>query len=102
MSTTTRPDVGTIEHLDFEPTIPCEHSEHGERHADEPAMFLVRRHACPMCGRAANTYALCLYGWEYLGRVNVRCTRSRGGCGYAMSRDEWLTILRVIGGVVYG
>ena len=98
MSTTTRPDVAAIEHLDFEPTIPCEHSAHAARHADEPAMFLVGRDACPRCGRSAKTYALCLSGWELMGRVGIRCPPHRGGCGYESPRDERMTILRVIGG----
>lgn len=91
-------DTGTIEHLDFEPVIPCEHSAHATRHADGPAMFLARRDTCPKCGRTAKTYSICLYGRELMGRSGIRCPLHRGGCGHTSTRDERLTILRVIGG----
>lgn len=90
-------DTGTIEHLDFEPTIPCEHGQHATRHADEPAMFLVRRHTCVDCGARAKDYALCLSGWVDMssgGRGMVHCIY----CRNASPTADSLTILRVIGG----
>lgn len=61
-----------IEHLDFEPEVPCEHSRHRARHADESAAFLVQVIGfCHLGG--GERYALCRSGYALSWRVGVLC-----------------------------
>lgn len=87
-------DLTILEALDFEPTLPCEHSGHERTHEDEPATLLVRK-CCPGCGEVKK-YMLCRSGWVHMGRYNglngwgfVKHT----ACGWLGLRDETLTIL---------
>jgi hypothetical protein len=62
----TLPEVGTIEHLDFTPEIPCEHSQHhlGIFGHEGPAHYLVR--VDPPCGCAppADYFYICKGGYH--------------------------------------
>lgn len=90
--TATETDTNILDALDFEHVQPCEHSEHGRKHADESAMFLVRR-SCPKC-HTSRDYFLCLSGWESMakGVRHIACGRP------PRPREEIIRILRVIGG----
>ncbi len=75
-SPVTTPDammsLTAIEHLDFEPEVPCEHSRHRARHADESAAFLVQVIGfCHLGG--GERYALCRSGYALSWRVGVLC-----------------------------
>jgi len=75
-SPVTTPDammsLAAIEHLDFEPEVPCEHSRHRARHADESAAFLVQVIGfCHLGG--GERYALCRSGYALSWRVGVLC-----------------------------
>ena len=70
-------DLSVIEHLDFTPTLPCEHSRHEETHRDEPGKYLVV-HLCHECDFTVK-YVICESGWKRLeGRDDLHCHR---GCG---------------------
>ena len=75
-SPVTTPDammsLTAIAHLDFEPEVPCEHSRHRARHADESAAFLVQVIGfCHLGG--GERYALCRSGYALSWRVGVLC-----------------------------
>ncbi len=75
-SPVTTPDammsLTAIEHLDFEPEVPCEHSRHRARHADESAAFLVQVIGfCHLGG--GERYALCRSGYALFWRFGVLC-----------------------------
>jgi len=75
-SPVTTPDammsLTAIAHLDFEPEVPCEHSLHRARHADESAAFLVQVIGfCHLGG--GERYALCRSGYALSWRVGVLC-----------------------------
>ncbi len=75
-SPATTPDammsLAAIEHLDFEPEVPCEHSRHRARHADESAAFLVQVIGfCHLGG--GERYALCRSGYALFWRFGVLC-----------------------------
>ena len=92
METDTIIEVADLEALDFSFAQPCEHINHGKTHKDEPAMFLLAKKSCPVCGRPASQYFQCLSGWELMAK-GVVCS----GCNTVGERDDRLTIVRVIG-----
>lgn len=78
MSAATVPAVESIEALDFDPEIPCEHSEHDYAHpGDEFAAWLVRA-GCETCGIRL-VYAICAPGLRAFNE----------GRGYARCDDVW-------------
>lgn len=62
--------------LDFTPTLPCEHSQHGTTHTPpgEPAKYLIRA-ACEHCPDVRQ-YMICLFGYQRLMSPNtvIRCS----------------------------
>jgi len=92
MGTLTDTDTEVLEALDFSHAQPCEHVYHELTHKDEPAMFLLAKKPCPVCGKAATQYFICLSGWELMAK-GVVCLN----CNTAAERDDRLTIVRVIG-----
>jgi hypothetical protein len=66
----------SIEHLDFEPVIPCEYPEHATLHiAEEPAAYIVE-HKCPHCDRYAK-YPMCHTGFIRMSAGRCRCRSCR-------------------------
>lgn len=87
MQTHTSTIATTIEHLDFTPSLPCEHSQHA-RHGDAPATLYVDA-TCRECGDSAR-YLLCLPGYARM--RTVHCNE----CGTFATRDEMVTVLEVL------
>ena len=77
MSTATDTDTSTLQGLDFTPSLPCEHSEHGSRHVPTEDASWVAHKRCT-CG-SARDYLVCESGRRdmVLSEVGVRCP----GCG---------------------
>lgn len=70
-------DTEILSALDFEPTLPCGHSQHATRHADQPASWWAHAR-CPKCGHEA-TYPICDSGRrDFLAADFVQDGR---GCG---------------------
>jgi hypothetical protein len=91
----TETDSSVLEGLDFEFVQPCEHPRHSSNHADQPAMFLLRR-LNPCCG--VDHYFICLDGWEKMGKVGglpLSCMFCHKYLG--PSREDVLKIVKVIG-----
>lgn len=65
-------DLNVIEHLDFDPTLPCEHSMHAVSHAADQQASWVARVACVGCHMRA-TYMICDSG-------RIRLMGRRGSC----------------------
>lgn len=57
-------DLTILEALDFDPTLPCEHSAHEWNHGDSPGKYLIRLH--PPCGCTGHPSHLiiCERGWN--------------------------------------
>ena len=83
-------DLTSIEHLDFDPEFPCEHSSHDARHNDEPAKYLVEG-SCPNCLGFVR-YMICESGCIDLGRITVRCK----GCRITGTRETFLSIVGTV------
>lgn len=82
-------DLQTIEHLDFEPVIPCGHGQHATHHAgDEPAAYIVES----ICFCEVSRYPLCSEGWRLAGMRGVRCP----DCGLRATRDAMMRIVEVL------
>ena len=78
MKPTTTLDPTTVEDLDFEPDLPCEHSDHNTLHVPEqPAAYLVAFGPCPECGRGYEAL-MCQSGWERFCKIDAMCNR----CGW--------------------
>ena len=92
MKTDTSIEVTALEALDFEWAQPCEHINHKQTHKDEPAMFLLAKKECPVCGKPAAQYFQCLSGWELMAKGVICLT-----CKTVAERDDRLTIIRVVG-----
>ena len=93
MTTTPDADVNlsVIEHLDFDPVLPCEYSGHAEFHVpDDPAAFVVDGN-CSHCGYARR-YLICRSGWEDLWDAEIFCDE----CGFRGPRDVFLKIVAEI------
>lgn len=76
---------------DLAAEVPCQHSQHATRHLDGPAKYLVRCLALCDC-EPAHTYALCEFGWYWLGTSPVSCW----SCLRSWDRDEVLQIVQVL------
>jgi hypothetical protein len=91
--TTTQPATVTIEHLDFDPALPCESSEHPELHVPAEAAAYLVRPRCSRCGNQPVDFLLCASGWDVFGARGCHC---RSCDANDMPRDECMTILRVL------
>lgn len=70
-------DIESIEDLDFDAR--CEHSQHENRHEDQPAKYIVRSW-CDEC-LDVTVYLMCESGWGLLKTFfNLRC-RECGNSG---------------------
>jgi hypothetical protein len=88
--TATITELETIEHLDFQPELPCEHSNHEYGHVPHrPAAYLIWGHTS-CCGQNRE-FLLCERGWQLGGR-GVMCSR----CGAVYPREQVWTILKVL------
>lgn len=85
--------VDVIESIDLNDDIACEHSQHHTRHIDEPAKYLIRILYTCTCG-PTYTYAMCEYGWNWLGSGDglVSCQ----DCGETWPRDDVLKIVQTL------
>jgi hypothetical protein len=72
-------DLELIEHLDFEHTPQCEHSEHHEDTAHYGPAYVLVRAACPVCPFGPTLY-LCEGFWSWV--CNTRRTLKCNGCGH--------------------
>jgi hypothetical protein len=79
----------TIEHLDFEPETPCEHSAHAGITA-HPADLLIRV-KCPNCPRAT-VLGVCFEMWAWAGDSGILCRF----CHWRGPRDAYWTVLEVL------
>jgi hypothetical protein len=76
-------EIETIDHLDFDIELPCEHSQHDIFHpADQPASWHVQFSACPNCGdqseKSRNGYLICDEGRRIFFKLGaVKCTECR-------------------------
>lgn len=83
-------DLTTIEHLDWEPALKCEHSQHDQSRGSHrgPAWVLVDIH-CPHCSQAAR-FAFCERWWNHSGAHGVTCVV----CREYVSRDDMYRVVR--------
>ena len=83
-------DLSTIEHLDFEFHVPCEHNPCS---GPWPAVYIVAR-LVPCC--AVNEYFCCRNCWMRMGMAaRLVCMECKQPLGH---RDEILKIIRVLEG----
>ena len=88
-------DVADLTGLDFQPTLPCEHSGHARFHVrGDPAAWIVTV-VCPACGDAER-YLLCDSGRRLhaLPSFSVGCA-----CGFVDTWGAFVVSLDPIGGV---
>ena len=78
MSTDALTDLTTIEHLDFDPTVPCEAgTEKGGKHGAPADVLIVGQ--CPGCGRGSpRRYGSCWRHWRQAERKMLDCQ----ACGH--------------------
>jgi hypothetical protein len=90
--------IDPINTLDFDPALPCEHSQHHTDHpGNQPAMFEVEIYSKACHHKIGKRYLICLPGWEWLGRQHhLQC--SKCGIEIPFRRDEVLRITQVFGG----
>ena len=89
--------LDVLEHLDFDPEPPCEHSNHGKtRWHQGPGEILLANtgNRCSGCGYTirATHMLICRPAFEHANRVGFRCDQ----CRTVHPRDHWWT---VVGGV---
>lgn len=91
MSTQPTQVTTAIEHLDFTPALPCEHSWHGRGGIHSgPARFILDA-GCPACPDRVSLL-ICESGWA--GSRTLHCD----DCGAVGPRDSFWRIVGVIGG----
>lgn len=72
--------------LDFTPVLPCEHSQHEERHrGDEPASVMMQV-VCPGCAVPAQ-FLMCLPGYSKYVNGPVQ---DGDGCGGVFPGRQWV------------
>ena len=85
-------DTSILEELDFDAVLPCEHSQHKDRHkVDEPARYVVgfAGHVVECIGY--REYLICDSGWKRM--TTLRCH----GCGeQGYLRDQVLKIVSTL------
>lgn len=82
----------TIEHLDFEAELPCEHSQHSTGrcgHDGYAWALILRKHTCAS-RPTTKKYLICRGGWE--GTRTARCSP----CGVRGPRDEMWQLIEVL------
>jgi hypothetical protein len=78
----------TIEHLDFEPETPCEHSSHdGMSHKAD----LLVRVTMGCCGAQTRVIGICFSVWHEMA-TGLRCTF----CGHEDSREFFWRVVEVL------
>ena len=92
-ATSTAEDLVTsiLADLEFDVTIPCEHTQHQTVHADEPAAWLVHVR-CTECGDGSS-YLLCEDGRLKMATNVVNCE-----CGAIGMWSEWCWFALPLGG----
>lgn len=94
MKAYTPEDTVLLDDLDFD--VPCQHSQHQEKHKDEPASYIVQ-FTCPLCGQKKPAYAICESGWQRMAPPRwVRHSVRMGGCGAKVRRDPNFKILEYL------
>ena len=84
-------DLSVIEHLDFDPVLPCEYSHHAKFHVpDDPAAFVVDG-GCLQCGDKRR-FLMCRSGWDDMCSAVIFCET----CGAVGPRDVFLKIVAEI------
>lgn len=78
-------DTQGIAHLDFTPTLPCEHPQHPEKHPDEPAAWLVTTPGCPCCPYIPARAAVCDWVRKSWITRGVTCRE----CRVSSPFDQW-------------
>ncbi len=93
-----RPETGlgafTLEHLDFTPELPCEHSQHEtlpDRHHGN-AWGLVESHPPCRCPSRAGQLAICRPVWEHAGATGLLCP----DCGVSGPRAEFWSLVATL------
>lgn len=74
-----RPDLDTIEHLDFDPVVPCEARIRGGLHGGRADVLIVGQ--CPGCAatkRNLRRYGMCWRHWRKAKSVELTCE----ACGH--------------------
>lgn len=74
-----RPDLDTIEHLDFDPVVPCEARIRGGLHGGRADVLIVGQ--CPGCAatkRNLRRYGMCWRHWRKAKSVELFCE----ACGH--------------------
>lgn len=87
-------DLQVIEHLDFDPAIPCECAPDDEPPCDKRAELVLQDAPCTSCGVDDGRWLCSLQCWDEMrddddGTPGVACT-----CGAWFHRDD---VLRIIG-----
>ena len=88
-----RPDLDTIEHLDFAHAIPCECSP-DDVECDEVAELVLQDTPCTSCGIDDGRWLCSLACWDDMGTGDDGSTGVICICGAAFHRDD---VLRIIG-----
>lgn len=94
-ATRTHIDPQTIDHLDFAPDLPCEHTQHhtGQWGHRGRGWALVEIAQCPGCADPEDRYVACQGSIEYLRTLgDFRCDV----CSQPMSAAEHLRIIEVL------
>ncbi len=93
-----RPETGlgafTLEHLDFTPELPCEHSQHEVRswHAGKAWGLVEVSCLGPRCPRIGRRLALCRAAWDHAGATGVLCS----ACGVSGKRSEFWSLVATL------
>lgn len=85
-------DLDILSALDFDPTPPCEHSQHHTKHVpDEFAAYVIIT-KCPKC-QTQTTYNICESGRTHILNSLCGCQTIPGrkvGCGYAAPGRDFI------------
>lgn len=67
--------TSSLTSLDFEPVLPCEHSQHAHLHLPGDPAAWIASYRCVNCGVELSDYLLCDSGKRRLAEVPTVCSR---------------------------
>lgn len=79
-------DTSTIEHLDFVPALPCEHSWHERAHRRDDLAAWVQHSTCPGC-KDHGTILICESGKAWM--LGQEAFTHHSGCKQTFRREDW-------------